>query len=450
MATRRMSAADAVWFRGENGRNPMMISSILWFDRPLDVDRLRSIVEDRLLARHPVFRQRIVPSWNPARMPVWEDDPDFDLSRHIDVVELPAPGEHAELERRCSVQRSTPLVRDRPLWMAHVFQGYRGSGSAMHVRIHHSIGDGLALMRLLLALADEHDPDDVPLAEPPGMHLGHDLVQRAERAVVEASRLAFHPVELARTVRLGVDLVAWSGRLLAPAMVPPSALLGRPSGVKRMTWDPEGLPLDAVKATAHADGATVNDLLLAALTGALHEYLVERDAVVDDAVVYVPVNLRPPDEPLPRMLGNRIGLLPIRLPVGLPDAASRLATLQERIAVLKGSPAPRLSRLLLIGTTLGTPRVERAIHRMNQLRSTGVVTNVPGPTEPLHLAGARIAGTVGWGGLTGHLNVSVAFVSLAGRIYSGIVTDEGITPDPERILEHLHGQWEQLLDRVAA
>lgn len=450
MTTRRLSPADAIWFRGENARNPMTISSILWFDRPMDVDRLRRIVEERLLDRHPVFRERIVPSLNPMWMPRWEEDRGFDLSRHIEVVDLPAPGDHAELERRCSVQRSTPLDRARPLWKAHVFQGYRGTASAMHVRIHHSLGDGLALMRLLLSLADEHGPDQMPLAEPAGMHLARDLVARAERAVAHASRLAFHPDEIARTARLGADVARWSGRLLTPDLVPDSILLGRPSGTKRMAWNPDGLPLDAVKEAAHAAGATVNDVLLAVLTGALHDYLTERDALVDEAVVYMPVNLRPPDEPLPRVLGNRIGLLPIRLPVGLPDPASRLAELRERIGVLKRSPAPPLSRSLMMLTTYGTPTTERAVHRLNQLRSTGVVTNVPGPAEPIHLAGARILGTVGWGGMTGHLNAGVSFVSLTGRIFYGLVTDEAVTPDPERILAHVQQSWEHFLAPAVA
>lgn len=450
MGARRMSAADAVWFRGENARNPMMISSILWFDRPLDVDRLRSVIEDRLLDRHPVFRQRIVPSHLPVRLPKWEDDPDFDLDHHLDVVELPAPGDHGELERRCGVQRSTPLDHDRPLWMGHVFQGYRGSGSALHLRIHHSIGDGLALMRLLLSLADEHTSGEVPIAEPTGMHLGHALFHGAEHVVAEAARLAVHPTRLLPTVRQAASAVAWAGRLLAPDLVPSSILIGRPNGVKVMAWDPDGFPLDAVKAAGSGAGATVNDVLLTLLTGALHGYLDERDALVDEAVVVVPVNLRPPDEPLPRMLGNRIGLLPIRLPVGLTDPDERLASLQQRIGELKDSPAPPVSRLLLMGTTLGTPAFERAIHRINQLRSSGVVTNVPGPAEPIHLAGARIVGTVGWGGMTGHLNLSVAFVSLNGRIFPGIVSDEGITPDPAAILEHVHSAWDAFRHRVAA
>jgi WS/DGAT/MGAT family acyltransferase len=289
-------------------------------------------------------------------------------------------------------------------------------------------------------LAD--DPEHTPL--------GLELLQRAEDAVSAASRAALHPEELLRTaVRTG-EGIAWGAKLLAPALAGRTNLLGQPSGTKRMAWDPEGLPLDAIKATGRQIDATVNDVLLALLSGALHRYLTEREELVDDVLMMVPVNLRRPGEPLPRHLGNRIGLLPVRLPVGLDAPEARLAAVHERLAELKDSPAPAVSRLLLAGTSLLTPPVEQAIHRFNQMRSTGVVTNVPGPQLPLHLAGTRIVGTVGWGGMTGHLNVSAAFISLSGRVFSGIVTDEAITPDPDRVLTLIQEEWMDLPGRVAA
>ena len=438
--TTRLSPADAVWYYGENAANPMMISAILWFDRSLDVDVLRDRIRERMLTRHPVFRERIVAPRNPLAMPRWQDDAAFDLDRHLDVTILAEPGDHAQLERIVSDQRSTPLDRDHPLWRIHVFQGYRGEASAIHARIHHSVGDGLALMALMLSLADEFSPGDVPLADDHPFGLG-DVVQRAEEAVAEASRLALHPVELSRKVRRAGDAVRWAGKLLAPAIAERSVLLGRPGGRKRAVWDPVGLPLEAVKAAGRQHGATVNDVLLGLLTGALRRYLLELDSVVEDAVMVVPVNLRRPGDPVPRHLGNRIGLLPIRLPVGVADHEQRLRVIQQRIGALKDSPAPGVSRAVLASTALLTPVVERGVHRLNQMRGTGVVTNVPGPQLPLHVGGVRVEGVVGWGGMTGHLNLSAAFVSLAGRIFSGFVTDEAITPDPDRILGHLSEEW---------
>jgi diacylglycerol O-acyltransferase / wax synthase len=442
-----MSPADAVWYLGENPANPMMISSILWFDRAPDLTRLRAAIEERLLERHPVFRQRIVPSRVPGVLPRWQDVDDFDLDEHLQTVQLPAPGDHPTLEAACSAERSTPLDRDRPLWCVTVYEGYRGSQCAIHTRIHHSIGDGLALMQLLLTLADEFEQLKVPLTESP--LLGREVFELGRRAVSAATQLALHPTAMTEAVREAADAVAWGVKLLAPTLAQRSRLIGHPEGEKRMAWDPDGLPLQPLKDAGHERGVTVNDLLLTVMSGGLHRYLAEYDDLVDDVLMMVPINLRRPGEPLPRHLGNRIGLLPILLPVRAEDPEERLAILRQRMMKLKNSPAPAVSRALLLGTSLATPAVERGIHRLNQLRSTGVVTNVPGPQHPVHIGGARVIGSIGWGGMTGHLNLSAGFISLDGRVFPGFVTDAAITSDPDHLLRHVRDEWEAVIGTPA-
>jgi diacylglycerol O-acyltransferase / wax synthase len=446
--SRMMAPADAVWYLGENAANPMTISSILWFDRAPDPVRLRELFEDRVVARHPVFRERIVPSRVPGVLPRWEDAEDFSLDDHLVTTHLPAPGDHATLEVVCSEQRSTPLDRERPLWSVTVYEGYRGEGAAIHTRIHHSLGDGLALMQLLLTLSDEAAAGDLPLA--PTSPFGREVFDLGRRAVTAAAQLALHPTGMAGALRDTADAVSWGARLLAPTLAERTRLIGRPGGTKRMAWDPDGFPLAPLKASGHERGVTVNDLLLTVMSGGLHRYLAEFDEVVDDVLVMVPINLRRPGAPLPRHLGNRIGLLPVLLPVRSDDPEERLAVVVERMATLKGSPAPAVSRALLLGTSLATPALERGIHRFNQLRSTGVVTNVPGPSRPLHVAGARLLGSVGWGGMTGHLNLGAAFISLDGRVFPGLVTDTAVTPDPDQLLLHLRDEWELVLGSSAA
>jgi diacylglycerol O-acyltransferase / wax synthase len=216
-----------------------------------------------------------------------------------------------------------------------------------------------------------------------------------------------------------------------------------------MTWEPDGLPLEDIKAVGRAQDATVNDVLLAVLTGGLRRYLIERDALVDEVLVMIPVNLRDIDEPLTSHIGNRIGLLPVLLPTHIDDLPSRLPRIQEQVRQLRDSPAPELSRMIMTTTALLTPPGERAIHRVHQLRSSGVVTNVPGPPFALHLAGAEIQGIVGWGGLTGHLNLSASFISLAGRVFIGFVTDEAIVPDPQHLLQHVRDEWTSAVGQPA-
>ncbi len=446
--SRRMSPGDAVWYLGENRVNPMTISSIMWFDRPLDVELLRERFQQRLLDRHPIMRHRIVPSRLPGVMPRWVDDRAFDLTRHISEDVLPHPGDQAVLQHWCSEERTIPLDRSRPMWHISVLQGYRGDGSAIHVRIHHSIGDGLAMMALMLTIMDEYDPATVTLHDRSVAHVIGGAIGTGTQLLAKGAHLARHPGEAVDLARDGVEMAEWAGRLLAPQLVERTVLQGQPDGSKRMAWDPDGFPLAEVKRTARANEATINDLLMTVMSGALHRYLVERGALVDDIAMMIPVNLRRPGQPLPRNLGNRIGLLPLRLPVRPEDPRERLQLLQQRMNELKQSPAPLVSRLLIVTTTMFTPVIERGIHRLNQLRSTGVLTNVPGPPMPLHIGGAELLGTIGWGGMTAHLNLSAAFVSLNGSIFPGLVTDAAITPDPELILDPLHGEYASVVERL--
>lgn len=444
----RMSPADAVWYLGESPQNPMMISSILWLDGPLDVDVLRSRLENRVLERHPVMRMRIVESMVPGVLPRWVDGDDFDINRHITEVTLPAPGDHVALEEWCSTERSTPLERDRPLWHMTVLHGYRGNQTALHTRIHHSIGDGLALMQVLLNIVDEYEPASLRISDQNWTQVASELLGFGREMLANGSRLARHPLGMVDLARDAASTAGWAVKLLAPQMVDRTVLQGVPEGRKVMAWDPDGTPLDELKEAARANAVTINDLVLGGMSGALHRHLADHDNVVDDVLVMIPINLRPPGAPLPRHLGNRIGLLPVRLPVRSDDPLERLRILRSRMEELKASPAPVVSRLLMAGTSLTTPSVERWIHRLNQLRGTGVVTNVPGPREPLHLGGTRMIGTIGWGGMTGHLNLSAAFISFGGRIFSGLVTDAAITPDPQRILAYVHEEQRALLDAL--
>lgn len=442
-----MSPADAVWLLGETRRNPMTISTLLWLDGPVDVEVLRERVEERVVARHPAFRQRILPPCVPGGLPRWEDT-DIDLDQHLSVVDLPPPGAHALLEARCSLERSTPLDPDRPRWRSTVYRGYGGDGTAIHTRLHHSLGDGTSLMRLVLSLCDGQDP----VAEP-----GGDGRSSAGRSVARAqdllATLSEHRdregAEPAAVIGAGHGLAIaarWTTRLVLPDRVERNVFHGTPHGTKRMAWDPEGHPLEPVESASDASGATVNDVLLTILTTGLHRYLADRDALVDELQIMLPISLRDPSEPLPARFGNRIGLLPVRLPVGCVDPREQLRRLHAQTVRLKRSPAPVISHALLTASALATSPGTRWLHRANQLRSTGVITNVPGPPGPWHLTGSRVLGTVGWGGLTAELNLTGSFITLDERVFVGFVTDTAAVPEPDELLDAVRGAWNDVLE----
>lgn len=440
--TNRLTPADAVWYLGESPANPMIVSSLMWFDRPLRAEDLIAVHNERVFEQHPVFHHRIVASSIPGVFPHWEPDPEFDPANHITATELPPPGDHETLQRLCSEERTRGLDRSRPPWSWHVYNGYRGEGSVAHIRFHHSIGDGWALVKLLLKLADTPEGEDIRVVDDDP----HPRLHAATQLLDQTTRLAWSPSRWPTAVTDTVSRALWATRLLVPRLPAKTSLIGKPSGDKLMAWDPDGLPLDEVKDIGHRHGATVNDVLMAAVAEALHVHLKRTGTPAEQVQMMAPVAIRDPDEPLTRHLGNRIGLLPIMLPTGPMGPLERLTTIRDETMRLKRSAAPVVSWALLSATALMTPPGERAFHKFHQVRGSGVLTNVPGPKHPLTVCGAQILGMLGWGGMTGNLNLSWALCSVNGRVFSGAITDTAITPDPQPLVDDYLAAFKHLRD----
>lgn len=498
MAPRRdLTPADACWLYSEWEKNHQTVSAFLWTEGRVDRDEFRDLVRRRLVERYPVFAQRVVMSRNPLMMPHWEDDPEFDLDRHIVEVDLPDPGDRAALENLVSEQRSPLLDRDHPLWTIYLIQGFDGDNSAVHARIQHSIADGWSLVRLFLSLTDEEedaeaDAGDDDAADGIESDEGHDEASspsRSERGresplrlrrrgarVVRRLRGVAHPATVAagrealeetlsvaadpsRFVEFGTDVSESLARRVQEAGVrameagrfarygirdgvdftfPPrpgkTILHGDVSGTKRVAWmDPR--PLAPVKAAGRTHGATINDVLLGAQTNALRQYLLDRDALdVDELFTAVPVSLRALDEPLPETLGNRFGLVPVLLPIGEPDPIAQVLEIKRQVDEIKQSTMPIMSFGLMGFSALTTPDVERLIHKLNQAHSIGVTTNVPGPRHDVWLCGSRVVGMWGMGGVSGDMNLSFGIFTLNGEINYAVHSDAAITPDPEEIV----------------
>ncbi len=323
-----MSHADAAWLHMDQPTNLMVITGALWFDEPVDWERAREVLRERLVERFPRFRQRVVEgSVTGLSGPHWEDDENFDLDLHIHRMALPAPGGQAALEALVAELMAEPLDPAKPLWQFHFVEGF-GAGSAVVTRMHHCIADGIALARVLLSLTDEL-PDDTALAPAAADHEGGGVLgsllspvgKGVSAARGAASALAHEAIEVTRHPRELVDLAATTrddAQVLAKQLVglpdPQSPLKGELGVAQRATWS-RPIPLGPVKEVGHAAGATVNDVVVAALSGALRAHLSEQGGEIHEVTAFVPFNLRPPDQPLPAELGNRFGL------VFLPPAA---------------------------------------------------------------------------------------------------------------------------------
>ena len=186
----------------------------------------------------------------------------------------------------------------------------------------------------------------------------------------------------------------------------------------------------------------MNDVLLAALSGALRHYLQRRGAPTREIQAMVPFNLRPLDQPVPRELGNRFGLVFLPLPVGVSGSFRRLTEVHRRMDEVKRSRDGAVSYALLSATGLAPEPVERKIVDLFTGKGTAIVTNVPGPPKPVYLAGVPIRAVLVWAPTSGHIGMSVSIFSYRGEVTVGLMVDAALVPDPDEVVtqfeEELH------------
>ncbi|TFV87993.1 wax ester/triacylglycerol synthase family O-acyltransferase [Blastococcus sp. CT_GayMR16] len=433
-ATSRMASADVAWLHMDRPTNLMVVNSVFWFDRPVDWDEVAAAFTDRLVPSFPRFGQRVLepPITLGTLVPVWQDADDFDVENHLRRVRLPAPGRDEQLHAYVSAQASRPLDAGRPLWEAHLIDGY-GEGCAVLLRTHHAIADGTALVQALLTLVD---------APPEGAHLGQlPLVGEAPPVLPPPTPRPDPPSGswLSRSVdalRLAADRNAMLRRLGFARPDDDSPLRGPLSGHKQLTWSP-AIPLEPVKEAGRRSGATVNDLALSAVAGALRRYLQEQGRDVERLSVVVPVNLRPLDQPLDPGRGNQFGLAFVPLPVAEADPAARLAAVRVAMDTVKatGEGVVTAGALSVAGHT--PIAVEQWWLDVFAGRATAVVTNIAGPRTDVSLAGVPLRGFTAWVPSTGPVGVGLSICSYAGKLLLGVSVDEALVPDSEVLLRAL-------------
>jgi WS/DGAT/MGAT family acyltransferase len=230
--------------------------------------------------------------------------------------------------------------------------------------------------------------------------------------------------------------------LLTPADAA-SAIKGDPGVSRRVAWN-SPLSLEEVKRIAHSHDATVNDVLLACVSGALRRYLLDRGSPVHEIQAMVPFNLRPLDKPLPRELGNKFGLVFLPLPVGVSGAYRRLVEVHKRMDEIKASRDGPVSYELLSITGLTPEPVERRIVDLFSAKGTAVMTNVPGPEKPVYLAGTPVRAVLVWAPTSGHIGLSVSVFSYRGEVTVGLMVDAALVPDPGPIVTQLERELRQL------
>ena len=465
----RMASIDTAWLRMDRPANLMQIIGVMVFAGRLDPERFKRTIAKRLL-RYGRFRQIAELDSDGAW---WVDDDDFDLDLHVRRTVLPAPGGKRELQKFVAEMASEPLNPSRPRWEYQLVETGDGD-SAVVVRVHHAIADGIALIGVLHSLTD-----DTPDAPEAGVRTAGSSKRAAKKTEGDEkdtddgdlfwSIIAEPLTDLAlASIRLGGTL--WGhyqglrndpGTLLDYASVARAianevgklALMpsdsqtrfkGRPGTVKRVAWsDPISLP--EVKAVGKVLGCSVNDLLLSSVAGALGGYLQDKgDATAGvDIRAMVPVNLRSADRK--GELGNHFGLVALELPVGIENPLERLYTTKARMEALKSGYQAQVTYGLLGLVGMAPKFLQQQVLDLVASKATAVMTNVPGPQAPRYLAGVKLKQQMFWVPQTSNIGIGVSILSYDGKVQFGLITDTGLVDDPERIVERFSIEFEKLL-----
>ena len=413
-----MSGADAAWLRMDRPDNLMVVTTGLLFDERPDWRQVQDALATRVVERFPRFRQRAVEPVLPIspRRPTWREVP-VSLDDHVRRVDLCHEPSGTALDRHVAELATVHLDRRRPLWEVDLVDR-PGDGAALLLRTHHAMADGAALVHVVEALTDPVDPGGPPHAEgrtrrPPGVG-GTDVARDA-----------------AALTRLG-------GRLFARGATggPLTAPLAGEKDVVRCG----PVPVDVLKAAAGETGATVNDVYLAAIAGALGRTVGAEDARRPHLDAVIPVDLRQGDVADPDELGNHFGLAFVRLPHRVVEPASRLATICEQTRAVKASPEPAVTHAALGAVSRLHPKAQHAWIDGFIKDAAAVVTNIPGPRHLVSLAGEPVQGMFLIVPSTGPIGVGVSLLSYAGSAAVTVIADRSSMPDCPRFVDHLEAE----------
>lgn len=380
----------------------------------------------RRLGRLPRFRQVLYTPKLERGLPLWVDDPRFDIAHHVDVAQVPSPGDEAQLLRTVEHLRRRRLDPARPLWEMWFLPGLPDSRVGLFIRLHHVVADGIAGVADLAAFLDESPeataPDPQPWEPSPRPSDGELLAEnlgRARTRMVRALAALGDPVGL---MRRGLGAWPFLREMVAEEPGPRTSLdqlVGPDRAFALVRSD-----LDTVRDVARTYGATVNDVLLAVTAAGVRGLLESRVEAVPDAKlpVYVPVSLRT-DRGAPAM-GNLITQMVVRLPLGLADAGARLRVIAAETAKRKV-----LARRSL-GTTFRGRLVSALLLRLIVRQRVNVETaDLTGPREPLYFAGAKLLEVFPLLNLIGNVALSVGAISYAGEFNILVLADGDGYPD---------------------
>jgi WS/DGAT/MGAT family acyltransferase len=476
MSLETLGGLDAAFLSLEAPGAPLQVAAVLLLDPPegrrslfspsTRVAQIRRVIGERI-SLVPALRQRAVPIPLGLHHPVWADDPEFALDDHLSRAVLPAPGTMAELSDLVAAVMSRPLDPDRPLWEVVVVEGMADGRTAMVMKLHHAILDGVSGASLLanfLDLGPRSRPVPFPSTFDPSPLPGRrDLLAHAARSIVHQPGVAVDALSQALDVL--VDVSQQNRRLAEEGVTPPPAPFSAPrtrlNGTisSRRSFASVDLDLGAALAVREAYGATVTDVVLASVAGGLRRYLGLEGTDTGDLVAMVPVSVRPEAEQ--DDLGNRVSAMLVSLATTEGGAVERLAKIAAGSSVAKSQHELTGGRLLADLAQIAAPVVATRASRwatglglFDRLAplSNVTISSVRGPDMAIWCAGSRVSALMPVGPVAGGVGLNVTAMSYLGRIQLGLLGCRRLVPDIDTLAAEVLGAFEELaatIDTVA-
>ncbi|MBO0846262.1 MAG: wax ester/triacylglycerol synthase family O-acyltransferase [Nocardioides sp.] len=443
----------------ENHRMPMHVGGLQLFDKPEGAGR--SFVQDLyaqlkssddiapLFLKHPVRSVRTAGQW------VWEYDDQFDIEYHVRHSALPKPGRVRELLELVSRLHSTRLATERPLWEWNLIEGLRDGRVAFYCKLHHSLLDGVAAMRLLQSMLSP-DPTQTDMPAPweirPSTGKSRDAQERAETSLAEL------PVQAVRSaLGIGAEAVGLPSALIrtlnksvrnqtsALALYAPRTMFNQQITAARR-FAAQGWPLERIRTVGKASGTTMNDVVLAMCSGAVRSYLLELEALPDSTLIsMVPVGLKAKESHIASEKGgNAIGAVMVKLGTDRADPADRLQAVHQSMLDGKRALAAMTPTQIVAMSALGqAPAILGPMLKVSGVVKPPynlIISNVPGPRTTQYFNGMRLAGTYPLSIPIDGMALNITCNSYVDQMAFGLTGCRRTVPHLQRLLTHLDSE----------
>lgn len=463
----RLSALDASFLYLEDSSTPMNVGGVAIFRPPaegFDHERLVALIRRRI-AFVPRYRQRIREVPLGVSRPVWVDDEDFDVTFHVRRSALPRPGTREQLDELVGRLMSRPLDRSRPMWEMYLVEGLEDGCFAVITKSHQSLVDGLAAVDIAQVMLDTSPdaslgPPDVwqPRPEPSGAELLSAALTEAiarPAAAVDLAKETWHDVTSAAGSvgafafkAVGTISGAVTSVLRSPSQSPLSTRIGAHRRFASLT-----IPLEEIRGIRKASGGTINDAVLAVITGGLRGWLMARgEAVTQGRALRALVPVSVEGAPLPgagsASTTNQVAGFLVDLPVGEPDPIMRLRQISFHLASLKQSERFIGAEAIVSIAGFGPPTLHALGSRVGASLSRRAydlsVTNVPGPQQPLYVAGSQMVEAYPCIPLLQGQALSIGVTSYYGVVCIGLTSDRDSMPDVDILMSSIHDAVDEL------